>query len=957
MDKSAGKVRGWRRIVKWAGMGLLTLLFLKLLVIFVVVPLFGGSIISGQVSKRIAGELSVERIWINPFRFSVTVSEARLRSPDGEEVVAINRLMANVDPVGSLFGGEYRAQALVLDGARIDLLVDAAGNMSLMEAVAMEAPAQPRAEAEPEAPSEPQPIPRAWLGLLDVSGVVIHIRDESRAEVFDKTIDPIAFSMENIRTAPEAENAYQFLAKTVAEERILVEGVFQLDPIAVSGQLDVSGVRLSDYSIFVEDVADFALQDGLIDLEAGYEVVVGDAGIEANLSAGQILLNQLVLKMTGQQTAQARLEALSLGGIEVAASIPTEGDLGIAASVDCRLSGFEAQLEGDERPFAAFSELLIEAIEFEMMPMSLRIPEVRLVDPVVLADRDAEGNLAVVSLFGGPAAVADTEEEVAEAVEMVEEEVEASEPGFDLEIGKVSLVNGDVRFRDASVTPMADLHIHPLNVTVEPVSLNAERASTVEVSAIFEEAGEILLSSQLHLMDPSIQTTADLDISGVPLTTFAPYSAQFIGQPVEEGTFKGAFEYKIEDNQLTAGNVLTIERIRFGNVVAGYDGATYPVGTAIAVLENNRGEIVLDVPVSGDLDDPSFQPTKVVLDMLTGLIFKAMTAPLNIATNLTGSMVSGLAGIATGGGGNDGPDYSRVAFTTGATTLGDGEAERVLPVVADMLKSRPKLVLSIQGSVDPEGDIDALKRELLENRLAEAAGDSREAKVRQVYATVIEGHPTARAFIPTEEEAEEMEAEDEASGAAESELAASEAASAKPSEPSDDETVVEPTTAPAGPRPGFYLGGGEGAEPARVARSFYNQGSQRTLPLREVVRAAPKRPVEREPASESAEASADVETEGDGEVAVSEPATGREVAAEASMEGSGVPSLAEMEAAVKERLYTDAALGNLARTRAEAVARSLMEGYGVAEGRIEVRQTFMRNGSAALFELETAPLD
>lgn len=906
-SRKTGSRRG--RFLKWIALGLGGLVVLVLFLIFALVPLFGGSIVSGQVNKRIAGEIGVERIWINPFRFRVSVQGVGLRAPDGGDVLAVERLSANVDPVGSLIAGELRAQAFVLDGARIDLVVDEGGELSLLEAVAMETALESNPEPETAGQAEPQAIPQAWLGLLAVSNVVIHFEDRSRNPVFGKTIDPIAFRMENLRTGPEGASQLLFSAMTTAEESIRIDGTFQMEPLAISGELDVSGVRLSDYSAFVEQAAPAVIRDGRVRVQAGYALTMDDSGMAAQLRNGEVTLEQLLVEMSGQRAATARLEELRLGGITVDLGLPADGDMTVSARVDCRLTRFAAQLDGDDQPFASFSELLVDAIEYDMMPMDLRIPEVTLVDPVVMADRDAAGQFNVMALTGGP-----SEAPAAPPATHAETAATASKsaPEFGLQIGKVSLVNGEARFRDASVSPAADLQVHPLNVTVAPVTLDAGTASRVEVSAIIEEAGELLLESEFHLMDPSKQTTAALDIQGIPLASFSPYSAQFTGKPIEAGTFKAAFDYAIADNELEAGNVLTVGQIRFGETVPGYTGKTYPMGTAVAVLENSRGEIVLDVPLRGSLDDPSFQPATIVINTLTGLFFKAITAPLNIAGKLGGSVISGVVGIAGGGAEEAGADYSRVSFGIGTESVSGKDGATVLPVVADMLNNRPRLRLSVHASVDPEKDVAALQTALLESKLAEMPGETRAETIRQAYRLLIRG------------EGPEPVAEPEAAEGAGDSRQAERDVAASP------DSAVATEALPAKPMPGFYLQAKRGGEGRPVEESFYTRGSGRSLPLREVVRVEPEEPP------------SDAEKTAMGETATA--SSGETV-------GSGLPSIGTMEQELKERLYSEAALADLARSRAETVVGILQTEYGVDAERLEVQESFQRNGAAVLFSV------
>ena len=54
-------------------------------------------------------------------------------------------------------------------------------------------------------------------------------------------------------------------------------------------------------------------------------------------------------------------------------------------------------------------------------------------------------------------------------------------------------------------------------------------------------------------------------------------------------------------------------------------------------MKNNRGEIDLNLPISGSLDDPQFSIGGLIIKVIVNLFMKAVTSPFA----LLGSMVGG----------------------------------------------------------------------------------------------------------------------------------------------------------------------------------------------------------------------------------------------------------------------------------------------------------------------------
>ncbi len=84
------------------------------------------------------------------------------------------------------------------------------------------------------------------------------------------------------------------------------------------------------------------------------------------------------------------------------------------------------------------------------------------------------------------------------------------------------------------------------------------------------------------------------------------------------------------------------------------DATKLPVKTAFTVMRDRSGRIVLEVPVEGNLDDPSFRLEQVVYDQFKSLIIRIATSPF------------ALLGLSKGGGDED---LTYVEFAHGAHAL------------------------------------------------------------------------------------------------------------------------------------------------------------------------------------------------------------------------------------------------------------------------------------------------
>ena len=199
----------------------------------------------------------------------------------------------------------------------------------------------------------------------------------------------------------------------------------------------------------------------------------------------------------------------------------------------------------------------------------------------------------------------------------------------------------------------------------------------------------------------ALDITAKAD--GVELTGLTPYSSTYAGYPIIKGTLTLNVHYLLKDQNLTAENHILLDQLTFGDPLPGAKPSKIPLRLAIALLKNSQGQIDLDIPISGSLSNPQFSVMAVILGALENIIIKAATAPFN----LLASAIPGFHGS---------EQLAYVEFAPGFATL-TTDAQKSLGTLADALKQRPSLRLSIEGRVDPALDHDGLRDAILLDRM------------------------------------------------------------------------------------------------------------------------------------------------------------------------------------------------------------------------------------------------
>ncbi|HTG53601.1 MAG TPA: DUF748 domain-containing protein, partial [Gemmatimonadaceae bacterium] len=176
----------------------------------------------------------------------------------------------------------------------------------------------------------------------------------------------------------------------------------------------------------------------------------------------------------------------------------------------------------------------------------------------------------------------------------------------------------------------------------------------------------------------------------------------YLGYGISTGKLRIGMKYRVLARQLKSENKLTLDGFEWGEASNSPDATKLPVKLAFSIMRDRNGQIVFDVPVEGNMDDPAFRYGRVVMRAIVNVFTKLATSPFK------------LLGAAFGGSAT--ADLSFAEFQPGSSVL-QGAATAKLGVLAKALYERPALKLQIAGSLDSAADRDALKLAQLDARL------------------------------------------------------------------------------------------------------------------------------------------------------------------------------------------------------------------------------------------------
>ena len=268
-------------------------------------------------------------------------------------------------------------------------------------------------------------------------------------------------------------------------------------------------------------------------------------------------------------------------------------------------------------------------------------------------------------------------------------------------IGSIVISNAAASFTDRSITPNVHVAIQQFSGEIAGISSTEPRQVDVNLHAAVDGVGPIDIAGHINPFSKTATNDLKVTFKDVDLTPTSPYSGKFAGYRIAEGKLNLDLAYNLIGRKLESKNVITLDRFTFGEKVNSPDATHLPVRLAIAILKDRNGQILLDVPVEGSLDDPQFRVRKVIIHTLMNILEKAATSPFS------------LLGAVFGGGGEE---LSYQDFAPGSAVLSPAD-EQKLDSLAKGLYERPGLQLEIAGSINPEADRDGLRRADLDKQI------------------------------------------------------------------------------------------------------------------------------------------------------------------------------------------------------------------------------------------------
>ena len=579
---------------------------------------------------------------------SATLSDMRLKHRDEEEdflkIPAAKVTDASIDPSRR----EIVVGTAATEGGTLAVRRAADGGTNVARLLAGE---QAAAGDRASAPSAGNSAGNAaagkpWAVTLRTATIdryAVRFEDRTTDPPVELSLDRLRLHAENIATERNRKGKLSFSTTVEREGNVSLGGAFSIAPPSLTAKVRVAGFPIGPVQPYFTDKVKIL-------------VTGGSVSAEGNIS------------------------------VDAVKGAPT----GVGYKGEASVNGFSSVDKARGEEFFRFSTLHLGGVDARIPPARVVIDEIALSDFFSRIIVSPDATLNVQGIVAKAAEAPDNAP--AKPVSAFAGNA-AKPPAAGTKIGTVTLQGGTILFSDQYVKPNYTASLVEIGGRISGLTSEEGLQADVDLRGKLENSAPLEIRGKINPLSENLFVDLTVDFKDMDLSPLSPYAGRYAGYGIRKGKLALGLKYRIEKKKLDAENKVFLDQFTFGEAVDSPDATKLPVRLAVALLKDRKGEIRLDLPVTGRIDDPEFSVWGVVLKIVVNLLVKAATSPF------------ALLGALFGGG----EELAWLEFDPGLSVPPPADAGKIAGL-AKALDERPALKLEIEGHVDLERDKEALRQ-------------------------------------------------------------------------------------------------------------------------------------------------------------------------------------------------------------------------------------------------------
>lgn len=625
---------------------------------FLVAPLVLKTILVDKLSQSLQQVVSIEKLRMNPYVLSVSIENFTIKEKEeSEQFASCGKFYVNLQSK-SMFKKALIFKELLIEEPFIHIKRDQEETVNLLSLISAIEKKEDKQSTEVSEKKSKAAIPIIQLDSIDVSKGRMIFSDASLSSVEHPVsikIQNMTLTGKNISLAPNSRGSIILTLEEELGGTVSAKGSLSIIPVFADLQVAVTNYHILPFKAHILDTVRVIVEDGKI------------------ATKGNIVINE-----------------------------STKGKLTATYKGTAAVSDFSSIDEATKDQFLRFKTLRFINIDTGYNPSFLKIDKINLSDFYAGLIINPDKTINVLNILKKEEIIEDS------ALDEIEKtKKKKAQRLFDpIIIKEVSFKNGHINFTDKLIKPSYSTDVLNMKGKISELSSKGTHLADVQFRGEFDKTVPIEIKGKINPFAEDLYADIQTTLDNKDLSPLTPYSGKYLGHVIDKGKLFLNLNYKIDKKKLNSENKIFIDQLTLGNEVDSPDAIKLPVKLGIALLRNRKGEIDLDVPVTGEIDDPKFSVGYFILKIIGNIIEKAVTAPFAFIGSIFGG----------------GEDLGYVEFGYGSSTITEKNAKK-LDILVTALYDRPLLKLDIEGHVDINKDAEILRQSVLEKKVKFAKYD------------------------------------------------------------------------------------------------------------------------------------------------------------------------------------------------------------------------------------------
>jgi uncharacterized protein involved in outer membrane biogenesis len=404
------------------------------------------------------------------------------------------------------------------------------------------------------------------------------------------------------------------------------------------------------------------------------------------------------------------------GKAETDLAVVVSMDGALQATANGKVSVSRLVLGPPKEPLVSIEQASATTIDVKW-PAQIKIARVLVRKPSALIERNKDGSLPLRAMFASPGGDVSKKQD-APATSPAKQEVKSTPPAKPaakpqppktaIDIGEIVVEEGFARFIDHTADQPYTEELSRLAINIKGLSNAPGKKGKLTLQSVIGATGAFELHGDIAPLGDTLWLDLDGELRDFAIPRVNPYTNAFLSWIAKDGRLATKVHFSLDGDKLDVKSEIVVGRLDLVQA-SGDDKAKdklgLPLGLIVALMKDARGEIRVNIPVSGSLSSPEFSLSEAIWTAVKNMIVNVLAAPFRAIGRLFSSSDDKITGFA----------IDPVRFEPGSAAISDAMNEQIKKL-SDFLRTSPYVRLSL-SSVLGESDFNALKTQEMTARI------------------------------------------------------------------------------------------------------------------------------------------------------------------------------------------------------------------------------------------------